>query len=158
MYGLYLEYCEENNVKPATESIYRLIFNTEYNFSFFVPKKDLCDICNRYDEGTPEEKHEMEEEYRLHMKNKNTGRELKKLDKEEAKLNSELCAAVFDLEQILPVPKSNVGVTYYKLKLSTYNFTIFNLANSEGHCSMWYESIGRRGSSEIGTCLMRFID
>ncbi|CAH1973396.1 unnamed protein product [Acanthoscelides obtectus] len=158
MYGLYLEYCEQNNIQPATESIYGIIFNTEFNFSFFIPKKDLYDICNKYDGGTTEERTEMEEEYQLHRKNKDIGRDLKNADKQTAKQNTEFCAAVFDLEQILPLPKSNVGMAYYKLELSTYNFTIFKLANSEEHCYMWYESVGKRGSSEIGICLMRFID
>nr|CAI5867395.1 unnamed protein product [Callosobruchus analis] len=111
-----------------------------------------------YDEGTAEARSEMEEHYQLHMINKDTGRQLKNIDKEKAKLNSDFCAAVFDLEQVLPTPKSNVGITFYKLKLSTYNFTIFNLASSEGYCYMWYESIAKRGSSEIGSCLLRFIE
>nr|CAI5833324.1 unnamed protein product [Callosobruchus analis] len=92
------------------------------------------------------------------MINKDTGRQLKNTDKEKAKLNSDFFAAVFDLEQVLPTPKSDVGITFYKLKLSTYNFTIFNLASSEGYCYMWYESIAKRGSSEIGSCLLRFIE
>nr|CAI5845771.1 unnamed protein product [Callosobruchus analis] len=158
MYNMYLEYCEQSNIKPAPECTYRVIFNTEFNFSFFIPKKDLCDICHRYDEGTAEARSEMEEHYQLHMMNKDTGRQLKNTDKEKAKLNSDFCAAVFDLEQVLPTPKSNVGITFYKLKLSTYNFTIFNLASSEGYCYMWYESIAKRGSSEIGSCLLRFIE
>nr|CAI5857198.1 unnamed protein product [Callosobruchus analis] len=158
MYNMYLEYCEQSNIKPAPECTYRVIFNTEFNFSFFIPKKDLCDICHRYDEGTAEARSEMEEHYQLHMINKDTGRQLKNIDKEKAKLNSDFCAAVFDLEQVLPTPKSNVGITFYKLKLSTYNFTIFNLASSEGYCYMWYESIAKRGSSEIGSCLLRFIE
>nr|CAI5845321.1 unnamed protein product [Callosobruchus analis] len=111
-----------------------------------------------YDEGTAEARSEMEEHYQLHMINKDTGRQLKNIDKEKAKLNSDFCAAVFYLEQVLPTPKSNVGITFYKLKLSTYNFTIFNLASSEGYCYMWYESIAKRGSSEIGSCLLRFIE
>lgn len=56
MYGLYLEYCETHNIKPATESIYRIIFNSEFNFSSFIPKKDMCDICNKCNEGTMAEK------------------------------------------------------------------------------------------------------
>uniref|UniRef100_A0A6P7H5S2 Uncharacterized protein LOC114346528 n=1 Tax=Diabrotica virgifera virgifera TaxID=50390 RepID=A0A6P7H5S2_DIAVI len=158
MYGLYVEYCEVKNIIAATESMYRIIFNTEFNLSFFIPKKDMCDICNKYTESTTEEKNEIEEEYQTHIRNKEVARQLKHADKEEAKLNSELCAAVFDLEQILPVPKCNIGLTYYKLKLSTYNFTVYNMADGEGYCYMWYESIGKRGCSEIGSCLINFIN
>ncbi|KAK4881176.1 hypothetical protein RN001_004495 [Aquatica leii] len=71
---------------------------------------------------------------------------------------STLYTAVFDLQQVLPVPKSNVSLAYYKLKLSTYNFTIFNLATKDCQCYMWYECIAKRSSSEIGSCLLHFID
>nr|CAI5849080.1 unnamed protein product [Callosobruchus analis] len=125
---MYLEYREQSNINPAPECTYRVIFNTEFNCSFLIPKKDLCDICHRYDEGTAETRSEMEEHYQLHMINKDTRRQLKNRDKVKAKLNSDFCAAVSDLEQVLPTPKSNVGITFYKLKLSTYNFMIFNLA------------------------------
>lgn len=65
---------------------------------------------------------------------------------------------MFDIEQILSVPKSEVGLAYYKLKLSTYNFTIFNLVSKECSCYMWHEEIAKRGASEIGSCLILFID
>nr|CAI5838295.1 unnamed protein product [Callosobruchus analis] len=48
MYNMYLEYCEQSNIKPAPECTYRVIFNTEFNFSFVIPKKDLCDIFSMY--------------------------------------------------------------------------------------------------------------
>lgn len=159
MYLLYQEYCQENNIPNiATESIYRQIFNTEYNISFFQPKKDWCDICHKYESLPVEQKTEMEEEYASHLKNRDLSRQLKINDKELACQSSTLCTAVFDLQQVLPVPKSNVGLAYYKLKLSTYNFTIFNLATKHCHCYMWYECIARRGSSEIGSCLLNFIE
>ena len=31
-----------------TLSMYRHIFNHEYNFSFHVPKKDQCNLCTKY--------------------------------------------------------------------------------------------------------------
>ena len=31
--------------EPVKFWMYEHIFNTEYNYSFFVPKKDICDKC-----------------------------------------------------------------------------------------------------------------
>lgn len=159
MYHLYEEYCEDNGIpQKATESMYRTVFNTEFNMSFFQPKKDLCDVCHRYENGSTDEKISMDDEYQLHLKNKNLARALKTADKERAKQTNTLCSAVFDLQQVLSVPKSEVGLAYYKLKLSAYNFTVFNLASKDAFCYMWYQCIGNRGASEIGSCLLLFIE
>lgn len=159
MFTLYEEYCLENNViKKATEGMYRHIFTTEFNMSFFLPKKDLCDVCHKYENSLPEGKLIMEEEYQRHIENKSLARNLKNADKEKAKEHASFCAAVFDLQQVLAVPKTEVGVAYYKLKMSTFNFTVFNLASKEAFCYMWHECIGKRGSSEIGSCLLLFIE
>ncbi|CAH1983229.1 unnamed protein product [Acanthoscelides obtectus] len=159
MYTMYLEYCQEKNIrKTVTEAMYRTIFNRDFNLSFFQPKKDLCDICHNYDNSSLEEKLELEEDYRIHILNKNRAREIKQFEKQRAAENSsEVCCAVFDLQQVLPVPKSNVGLSYYKLKLSTYNFTVYNPATKECNCYMWNEVVGNRGASEIGSCLLLYI-
>nr|CAI5861067.1 unnamed protein product [Callosobruchus analis] len=159
MYCLYLEYCKDNNITNiSTESIYRQIFNTEFNLSFFIPKKDLCDTCHNFENLPVEKKSEMEEEYQQHLRNKELSRQIKNNDKESARSNPLQVSVVFDLQQVLSVPKSNVGVSYYKLKLSTYNFTMYNLLSKECQCFMWNECIARRGSSEIGSCLLKFVE
>nr|CAH7720671.1 unnamed protein product [Callosobruchus chinensis] len=86
--------------------MYRTVFNTEFNLSFFQPKKDLCDICHRYENGSTDEKISLGDEYQLHLKNKNLARALKAADKERAKQKTTLCCGVFDLQQVLSVPKS----------------------------------------------------
>ncbi|KAJ8914399.1 hypothetical protein NQ315_017493 [Exocentrus adspersus] len=166
MYDLYKEFCESNNISHiASSAVYRQIFNCEFNISFLVPKKDQCDIGNtsvqniiRVPGVTADQKNELQDEYNFHIKTKDLAREYKNKDKEKGKNDKEFCVAVFDLEQILPVPKSEVGLAYYKLKLSTYNFTIFNLASKDCSCYMWHEGIAKRGASEIGSCLILFID
>lgn len=159
MFNLYEEYCVENHIeKMATESMYRHIFTTEFNISFFLPKKDLCDTCHKYDNSNHEEKLLLDKDYKLHMKNKDLARELKTSAKDKAKENASFCAATFDLQQVLSAPKTEVGIAYYKLKMSVFNFTIFNLASKKAFCYMWHECIAKRGSSEIGSCLLIFIE
>ncbi|CAH2012920.1 unnamed protein product [Acanthoscelides obtectus] len=107
MYALYEEFCLDNNIeRRATESMYRHIFTTEFNISFFLPKKDLCDVCHSYENRLTDEKVRMEQAYQQHIENKNLARSLKNADKEKAKANPSFCAAVFDLQQVLPVPKT----------------------------------------------------
>lgn len=54
MYQLYLENYKATvpEDKLASITIYRKVFNEEYNFSFHVPKKDQCSICVSYNRGT----------------------------------------------------------------------------------------------------------
>lgn len=56
MYTLYKELCQEKNQEAANELTYRRIFSTEYNLSFFVPKKDQCVICTNYENADEEKK------------------------------------------------------------------------------------------------------
>ncbi|CAH1993850.1 unnamed protein product [Acanthoscelides obtectus] len=106
------KYCDENGIqRKATESVYRTVFNTEFNLSFFQPKKDLCDMCHRYENGSKEEKREMEDEYQQHLRNKKLARDIKAANKERAKQSTKLCSAVFDLQQVLSVPKSDLRKT-----------------------------------------------
>lgn len=42
MFTLYLEYCQDHNIAhPASEAMYRVIFTTEFNLSFFQQKKKI---------------------------------------------------------------------------------------------------------------------
>ena len=65
--------------------------------------------------------------------------------------------ATFDLQAVLPLPKSEVGTFYYKRRLSVYNFTIHSGADKEVDCYLWSEIDGNRGASEIGSCLLKHL-
>ncbi|KAJ8949691.1 hypothetical protein NQ314_008154 [Rhamnusium bicolor] len=66
-------------------------------------------------------------------------------------------AATFDLQAILSVPFAGDNQIFYKLKLHVYNLTIFDGSNPEGHCYVWDETHGKKGSAEIGTCLLKYL-
>ena len=157
MYQLYLEQCKgeipEKDI--VSRSVYRKVFNEEYNFSFHVPKKDQCGLCINYhqakDEGnlTPV----LKQEYENHQERKVKAREEKKRDKELAKSSNDIFVATFDLHAVLATPCSLVSQLYYMRKLSCYNLSIYNLASNNATCYMWSEVDAQRGSCEIGTCL-----
>lgn len=68
-----------------------------------------------------------------------------------------MISATFDFQKILNSPHGDVGLLYYKRKLSVYNFTVFDMANKAGFCYMWTECTGKRGANEVSSCLMMFM-
>ena len=46
---------------------------------------------------------------------------------------------------------------YYKRKLCVYNFTICEANSRVGHCYLWNELDGKRGSSEVGSCTGHYL-
>ena len=81
MYRMYQEEQKQQSAPAATESAYRKIFNREFNYSFFVPKKDQCDLCAQY-KNTKERSDEFEAAYRRHCAEKEMARECKNDAKE----------------------------------------------------------------------------
>lgn len=156
MYSLYKEYFQNSN-DIATLSMYRHIFNTKFNLHFFKPKKDLCGFCEKFKNSSDDQKNELYQVFQNHNKSKVFARDIKENDKLRCETDKTFCAAVFDLEQVLITPKSEVSEQYYRSKLSTYNLTVFNLGTKQGYCFMWHEGTAQRGSAEVGSCVYNFI-
>lgn len=151
-----MTWAAENNVeKPASLATYRLIFNTEFNLGFFLPKKDQCELCAKWKKATPEERRNIVKEYGVHLQNK---RDVRKMHFRDLKLASEtFCFACFDLQKVLICPRSEVSAFFYRNKISMYNFTVYDTRLHEGHCNLWTEVDARKGSNEVGTCVLKFI-
>lgn len=159
MYRLYKEECVKENMECLKESYYRHIFRTHFNLSFHKPRKDQCSTCTSYEAANAETKTNMLEKYEDHIKNKERARQEKNLDKDAAKENPEkIHSANFDLQQVLYVPTDPTNpILFYKTKLGTYNFTIFNCGDNTGKCYMWSEVEGSRGPCEIASCLFHHL-
>lgn len=68
----YKAHCVANSKKHVSKSTFCSIFHTEFNISFFVPKKDRCELCVSYENSNKEEQLAMQEEYETHLKEKKT--------------------------------------------------------------------------------------
>ena len=88
---------------------------------------------------------------------KNKSREIKNAVKQKASLDSSVCAAVFDLQQVIYLPKSTRSELFYKRRLSCYNITIYDMATKDGFCFVSHEGLTARGSSEIASYLHLFL-
>nr|CAI5822548.1 unnamed protein product [Callosobruchus analis] len=93
-----------------------------------------------------------------HIRNKEIVRKLKDGDKEKAEVDKSISVSCFDLQKVILVPQCERPPFYYKCKLSTYNFTVFDVNSKEGFCYIWTEQIAKRGGNEIASCLFDFIE
>ena len=62
-----------------------------------------------------------------------------------------------DLQQVLPCPKLRNQKAYYKKKVSLFNFCIYDLNQKRANCYLWDETIARKGSNEINSCLFKWV-
>lgn len=155
MYSMYLKENEGETVGGI--DFYRKIVK-EMNLSFHRPKKDLCSLCTTFREGDEEVKNNLKEKFEKHQYEKEQSRIIKKESKEKAIAgNNTLVSAVFDLQQVIHLPISKESAVFYKQRFSHYNFTVYNLATRDCHCYTWTELDSKRGSSEIATCVFKFL-
>lgn len=159
MHRLYTEWKKENNKQKASKHHYSDIFSTEFNIAFFKPKKDQCDVCEKFKNSAESEKPSLEREYNLHIENKNKSRLEKKKDTQYATEHRETTSLIcFDFEKVLTTPKSEFSCLYYKRKLSVYNFTIYDIVRHKAYCYVWSENEAKRGSNEVASCLLHYFE
>jgi hypothetical protein len=111
MYRFYTDWFMQQNytdVVMATKWQNETIFNSQYNYSFFKPKKDQYLSCSTYEQSDDTIKVTLEEKQSLHLQRKEKVRSLKKEEIETAD-KSNMTVAIFDLQKVLSVPQSEVG-------------------------------------------------
>ena len=109
---------------------------------FFQPKKDRCDLCCSYEVGQVSEADMAE-----HNAKKLAAREAKNQDKSEENPNHSVWT--MDVQAVLICPRLNASALYYKTKLASHNFTMFNVKTKEVKCFF----LGRNPSGLIIKCV-----
>lgn len=158
MYRLYKVRCIDEDRLPVSDFVYRKIFHEFYpQYSFYIPKKDQCTVCNVYKNAV--DKSSLKDEWEGHKKREKDAMDMKASDKQRAKEDKGIRFRTisFDLQAILSVPFSGDNQIYYRRKLNVYNFTIFEGHDSNGDCFVWDECAGSKGSSEIATCIYMYL-
>ena len=62
----------------------------------------------------------------------------------------------FDFQQNLPTPNLQHNDVFHARQLWTYNFGIHDCVADKGYMYMWDETIAKRGSAEVASCLKHF--
>lgn len=82
MYELFCErFSNEENVPK--ENVYRKVFCTEYNLSFFHCSKDRCLLCLNFETANDDDKKVLKAQYDEHINRKNEANKSKEDDKKE---------------------------------------------------------------------------
>ena len=166
LYKDFLKFVEERGVTgkeiaPAWK--YSEIFST-YNIGVEPPKSDSCNFCdeNRIQElkaskeNNVERKRELQIQRQVHLKKAQVAHSIKKVYAIDD--DPSLVAIAIDLQATLPTPRISTSVQYYKRKMWTYNFGIHALKTKKAHLYVWNEAVARRGSAEIGSCLLHYVN
>ncbi|KAI4463202.1 dna-directed rna polymerases i ii and iii subunit rpabc2 [Holotrichia oblita] len=146
MYTMYKEDCTEKNLAYVSSSMYRKIFCEEYNLDFYRPRKDQCRLCMCYNIPSSIKTETIEADHHAHLAAKDRARQEKRVDKKLAETSNRntLCCN-FDLPQVLMVPNDPTNnALFYKQRLKSFNFTIYNVVSKQGDCYMWSEVEGKR--------------
>jgi hypothetical protein len=80
----------------------------------------------------------VEDQYNKHQEEKRLSRQEKEYDT----CNENTIISYFDLQAVLITPRGEVSQFYYKRRLASYNFTIYNVINNEGTCYFWHVGMG----------------
>lgn len=156
IYEDYKKECVSNSKRFVSKSTFSNIFHKDFNISFFQPKKDRCEVCVSFENSNDEEKNLLKKNFYEHQKEKLLSRSEKQRDKE--KVSESYIVACYDLQAVLTAPRGEVSVFYYISKLATYNLTVSELGTGLTTCFVWHEGQGHRGVTEIGTCVLKFIE
>ena len=151
MYDLYKRNCIENESSFVKSSYYRFIFNTWFNIEFHVPKTDRCERCQDMKIKRKEGINITNEEQELH--DAHIVREYsmrKEKDNYKSKIHENELIIVYDLENVINLPKAEVGSCFYKRKLNLYNLTTIT-SDKQGYCAIWIELTSDRVRDDISS-------
>lgn len=166
MYRLFVDSMKEKNIdKIPSQSLYEKVFRRDFNLSFKHPRKDTCHTCDRLKvelKAAEETKNEEQLKVKklnqeLHHRKVELARSEMKKDIESSK-EERATIISFDLQKVMLLPRLTTGVVYYKRQLSCYNLGIHSFQNDIGTMHVWDESIASRGSQEIGSCILKYIN
>lgn len=158
MYTLFNE--EETNEKIGF-STYKAIFYENFNLRRKPPIKDTCNLCDSFNikiKKNDDLKEQYKSEHENHLLNSKEAREAMKHDMEQAKHNSNLEVATYDMEKVLGLPKLPTNLVYYKRQLSLFHEGVHAGSTNIPYCFIWTEGTAGRGAQEVGSCLKKFID
>ncbi|XP_063232484.1 uncharacterized protein LOC134536622 [Bacillus rossius redtenbacheri] len=154
IYNDYKKGMDETGESAVSFNVFRNSFKL-FNLAFHKPKKDKCGLCESIKNKTASEDMTAtdRESYLTHMNEKHATYAEYKEDTKETKENASLIVASFDLQRVLTTPHSDSTLMYYARKYAFYNLTVYENRNGRGTCYVWGECDGRKGSTEISTCV-----
>ena len=159
MYDMYCVKCEEQNKSPVKQSMYRNIFNKEFNIDFHQPKKDRCDICeeNKVREMDGTNRRNDDEEFKQRIQKHIAGKISTKEERDNDRTSGKP-VVVIDLQNVIALPRANISSFFYKRKLNAYNLTAHFSVSKEGYCCVWTEAISGRAGNDLASATVQILE
>lgn len=142
MYSLFQEYYFEKTGErlPISETVYCKYFNYNVNFSFRLPRTDVCNTCYE-SETSGVENDEV-------IKHKKNAQSYLKLKNEILSKKTSLCCE-FDFAQNLPLAKLPVSSQFYKRLLWLFLFNVHIHNTNESYMFPMLEGISKKGANTV---------
>lgn len=150
----------ENNQLPiAQKQKFEKVFHDRFNLSFIPPKVDVCSQCETL-KAKIELNINAEENTALLKLHETRAKQFYEILRKSAD-NDKALTVTFDMQQIQPLPKTNVGEAYYARQLGVYNFTVVihtprQIRSKNVHIYTWIESDTGKGSNQVVSALDHF--
>lgn len=84
-----------------------------------------------------------------------------RIENDEDRKNEDPTLAIisFDLENVLTIPKTNVGCAFYKRKLNVYNMTahLKMTTHTKIYCGLWHEGIVGRSGNDMASAVQAIL-
>jgi len=117
MYELSCEVCDK---VPVKLSMYRTIFQNEFNISFKMPKKDANDAA-------------CDEKNQAHILDKTHS----KTERDKDRKRPNTATICFDLQNVITLPRAEIKNFFYKRKLNVYNLTEHFSVDKHVYNAIW---------------------
>ena len=155
MYDQYKLQCDTAQVHSVSSSMYREIFNTEFNLGFGSPKSDTCNMCDQ--------KCEASEAVAMHKERADLAFKMQAQDKALANdpgTDQQVHFITFDLQKTLPLPKLSTSVAFYLRQVWLYNLGVHLSSTSANgaYFQVWTEDEAGRGCEEVCSALLTFLE
>ncbi|KAG5884796.1 hypothetical protein JTB14_010859 [Gonioctena quinquepunctata] len=108
------------------KSMYRHIFETQFNLFFGNPRSDTCSVCDAGENTTD------------HTENYQFALERKQVDRRRPMIDKTVCYITMDLQLTMSLPKLTTSKAFYLRQMWFYNFGIYCVIHLE------HKSIGLR--------------
>ena len=77
--------------------------------------------------------------------------------KDKINQSDDTIMVIYDLENVITLPEAEVGIFFYKRKLTVYNLTA-QTSSKQGYCSIWHELQCGRSGNDIASSFIAILD
>ena len=157
---LHTDYLSTRPNSKVSLTIFKKVF-ASVNIKIYQPKTDTCKTCDWF---SVELSNTNDQSRKLQLETERNEHHLKaESPRIDLRLASQctdpsVLAFTFDMQKTQPLLSLQTSVVFYKRQLWIYNTGIHNLFNQQGHMMLWTENEGKRGSNEVCSSILKYLE